>query len=49
MNSGWAAGTLKPVDVASGVPEFNVSYFNEQSFVNTVPYNEPYPLITANL
>ncbi|MCK3827454.1 hypothetical protein [Pseudomonas sp. W2Aug9] len=49
LNSGWAAGTLKPVDVASGVPEFNVSYFNEQSFVNTVPYNEPYPLITANL
>ncbi|WP_164699481.1 hypothetical protein [Pseudomonas sp. BRG-100] len=49
LNSGWAAGTLKPVDVASGVPEFNVSYFNEQSFVNAVPYNEPYPLITANL
>ncbi|WP_248749718.1 hypothetical protein [Pseudomonas sp. MWU15-20650] len=49
LNSGWSAGTLNPVDVASGVPEFNVSYFKEQSFTDTVPYNNPYALINANL
>ncbi|RFD24753.1 hypothetical protein CER19_24985 [Pseudomonas sp. GL93] len=49
LNSGWSAGTLNPVDVVSGVPEFNVSYFNEQSFINTVPYNNPYALINANI
>lgn len=49
LNSGWSAGTLNPVDVVSGVPEFNVSHFNEQSFTHTVPYNNPYALINANL
>jgi len=49
LNSGWTAGTLNPVDVASGVPAFNVSSFTEDSFTHTVPYNNPYALINANL
>ncbi|AZE55412.1 hypothetical protein C4K03_3257 [Pseudomonas synxantha] len=49
LNSGRTAGTLKPVDVASGVPEFHVSYFSEQNFTHTVPYNNPYALINATL
>lgn len=49
LNSGWSAGTLKPVDVASGVPEFHVSHFDESSFTHTVPYNNPYAMFNATL
>ncbi len=49
LNSGRTAGTLSPVAITSGRPQFNVSLFNESDFLMTVPYNNPYALFNAAL
>ncbi|WP_338486788.1 hypothetical protein VRC18_12290 [Pseudomonas trivialis] len=49
LNSGRTAGTLSPVAIISGRPQFNVSLFNDSDFLMTVPYNNPYALFNAAL
>ncbi|SDS88054.1 hypothetical protein [Pseudomonas trivialis] len=49
LNSGKTAGTLSPVAIIGGKPQFNVSLFNDSDFLMTVPYNNPYALFNAAL
>ena len=49
LNSGWSAGTLKPVAINHGIPEYDVSTFNDLDFLATVPYNNPYALFNTAL
>ncbi|WP_395599801.1 hypothetical protein [Pseudomonas sp. B19125] len=49
LNSGKTAGTLDPVAVTKGVPEYHISEFSDGDFVMTVPYNKPYALFNTTL
>ncbi|TSD77068.1 hypothetical protein FFI16_011790 [Pseudomonas sp. KBS0710] len=49
LNSGKTAGTLDPVAITKGVPEYNISEFSAGDFVMTVPYNNPYALFNTTL
>ncbi|WP_370002933.1 hypothetical protein [Pseudomonas sp. N2-3-1-14] len=49
LNSGWSAGTLQPVAINRGIPEYDVSTFNDFDFLATVPYNNPFALFNTAL
>lgn len=49
LNSGKTAGTLDPVAITKGVPEYSLSEFNDVNFIMTVPYNKPYALFNTTL
>ncbi len=49
LNSGKSAGTLDPLDIKNGKPEFDVSTFNDGDFLITVPYNNPFSLFNKPL
>lgn len=47
LNSGRSAGTLDPVAITRGVPEYTISTFSDGDFLMTVPYNNPFALFNA--
>lgn len=49
LNSGRCAGTLDPVAINRGIPEYDVSTFSDGDFLMTVPYNNPYALFNTPL
>lgn len=49
LNSGKTAGTLDPVAITNGVPEYNISTFSDGDFLMSVPYNNPFGLFNTEL
>lgn len=49
LNSGKSAGTLDPISLTGGVPNYKVSTFSDGDFIMTVPYNNPYALFNTTL
>ncbi|OIN53175.1 hypothetical protein BFL40_11740 [Pseudomonas costantinii] len=49
LNSGKSGGTLDPVAITGGVPEYHVSTFRDGDFLMSVPYQNPFALFNAPL